>query len=122
MDISEAAAEDIRAVIRQQLAAFQQDDAQQAFAFASPAIQAQFRTPEIFMQMVRTAYYAVYRPRSLVFENLIWVDDNLSQPVLLMDSAGEVIRALYFMEEQPDHGWRINGCFLMPLESDRASS
>jgi hypothetical protein len=88
MLISESDRATIRSVVEQQLQAFQKDDAAGAFAFASPGIQQQFRTAENFMHMVKIAYQAVYRPRSVLFENLATVEGIPAQPVLLLDSEG----------------------------------
>jgi Domain of unknown function (DUF4864) len=108
----------IRTVIESQLAAFQQDDAQAAFAVASPGIQKQFQTAENFMRMVMLNYPAVYRPRSVVFETITTIQDNITQPVLLLSPHGVPLRALYFMEQQPDDSWRINGCILVSVEAE----
>lgn len=116
MEVTDTDAINIRSVIEYQLAAFKKDDAQGAFAFASPAIQAQFVTPENFMQMVKTSYRAVYRPRSVFFEKITTIQGNITQPVLLLAPDGIPLRALYFMEKQPNNIWRINGCFLVSLE------
>lgn len=107
----------IRSVIERQLEAFQKDDAQSAFAFASPGIQKQFGTPENFIQMVRKHYPAVYRPRSVFFENITIIQSNITQPVLLLSPHGVPLRALYLMEKQSDDTWRINGCFLISVEA-----
>jgi hypothetical protein len=48
MEVTDTDAINIRSVIEYQLAAFKNDDAQSAFSFASPAIQAQFGTAEHF--------------------------------------------------------------------------
>lgn len=116
MEVTDTDAINIRSVIEYQLAAFKKDDAQSAFAFASPAIQAQFGTPENFIQMVKTSYPAVYRPRSVFFEKITTIQENITQPVLLLAPDGIPLRALYFMEKQPNNIWRINGCFLVALE------
>ena len=105
----------IRSVVEQQLQAFQKDDAALAFSFASPGIQQQFRTAENFMHMVKIAYQAVYRPRSVVFENLANAEGTPAQPMLLLDSEGVPLRAIYLMEKQFDNRWRINGCYLVSL-------
>ena len=70
MKITETDRTAIRCVIERQLQAFQNNDAISAFAFATPGIQRQFVSPENFIHMVKTAYPAVYRPRSVLFENL----------------------------------------------------
>lgn len=105
----------IRSVIQQQLEAFQQDDAEGAFAFASPAIQAQFGTPETFMQMVKTGYVPVYRPRAVIFAALTTVEDMPAQTVMLMSENEELVQAVYLMQQQPNGNWRIHGCFLTPV-------
>jgi ketosteroid isomerase-like protein len=106
----------IRSVIERQLEAFQKDDAGGAFAFATPGIQMQFKTAENFMRMVKTAYQAIYRPRSVMFEELKIVDGALTQTVLLLAPNGTLMRALYLMEKQSGYIWKINGCYLVPIE------
>lgn len=118
MQITETDRTSIRSIVEQQLQAFQRDDAAAAFAFASPGIQQQFGTPESFMKMVRIAYQAVYRPRSVVFEDLANVSGNPAQPVFLLDPKGIPAMAIYLMEKQPDSSWRINGCYLVPISDE----
>jgi hypothetical protein len=102
----------IRGVIADQLAAFQRDDGPAAFAFASPFIQQKFGTPEIFMQMVRTGYQPVYRPREVQFRELVTEGGRLYQKVYIVGPDGQPVLALYEMQRQPDGSWRINGCIL----------
>lgn len=117
MQITDSDRTAIRFVVERQLEAFQNDDAVAAFSFASPGIQQTFQNPQKFMQMVRSSYQAVYRPRSVLFENLAIVNGALAQAVLLLDPEGVPRRALYQMEKQLDGSWRINGCFLVPVET-----
>lgn len=117
MSIKESDRAAIRFAIQSQLQAFQDDDAVNAFAFASPGIQETFRTPDRFMEMVKKYYQAVYRPRSVVFDDdLAAVNGSLAQPVLVLGPDDVPMRALYVMEQQPDGSWRINGCHLVPIE------
>jgi Domain of unknown function (DUF4864) len=74
-----------------------------------------FQTPMNFMQMVRQSYQPVYRPRSVVFEDLTLVQDLPTQPVLLLSPEGSPVRALYLMENRTTGAWRITGCYLVPL-------
>ena len=66
--VSKEDASAIRKVISEQIDAFARDDGPRAFSLATAGIQAQFRTPDIFMEMVRSQYAVVYRPKSVQFQ------------------------------------------------------
>src|SRR5689334_7039982 len=102
----------IRGVIADQIAAFGRDDAEAAFGFAAPAIQAKFITPEIFLDMVRTGYAPVYRPREERFGALEQIDGRWVQRVLVVGPDGQPVTALYIMEQQSAGSWRIDGRIL----------
>jgi uncharacterized protein DUF4864 len=106
----------IRAVVEQQLAAFQRDDERAAFDLASPTIQQQFRTSGNFMRMVRSGYQPVYRPRDVQFGEIEMAEGAIIQRVELVGPDGVPALAHYVMERQPDGSWRINGCFLTASE------
>ena len=110
--LSAADREAIQAVVAQQLEAFQRDDEVAAFSYASPAIQAQFKTPGDFMRMVREAYEPVYRPRFTFFLEALVVNVQVIQPVQVVGPDGALLVAWYVMERQPDGTWRISGCVL----------
>lgn len=118
MEITYSDSTAIQFVIEQQLQAFQNDNAQEAFSFATPEIQAQFQTPENFIRMVKTGYSPVYRPRSVLFEDVTTIQGKITQLVLLLGPDGVPVRALYLMSKQPEGVWRINGCFLVPVEAE----
>jgi hypothetical protein len=105
----------IATVIRQQIAAFQADDAELAFSLASPTVQQRFPTAAHFMAMVRADYEPVYRPQSLMFEEIGWIRGKPIQAVTVLGPAGEWMTAYYQMEQQPDQTWRIAGCLLVPI-------
>jgi len=115
MYLTERDRDTIRHLITQQLEAFQRDDAAAAFSFASPDIQTQFGDPSTFLKMVKTTYVAVYRPRSVLFEGILAVDGLPAQTVVLMSPHGQIVRAIYIMQRQPDGDWRIHGCLLEPF-------
>ncbi|HEY9878030.1 MAG TPA: DUF4864 domain-containing protein [Leptolyngbyaceae cyanobacterium] len=119
MELSEADQLAIRTVVEQQLKALRADDGERAFSFAAPRIQQQFDTAERFMRMVKTAYQPVYRPRSVMFEGLTWMQSLPAQQVMLMAEGGELVRAYYLMERQPDRQWRIAGCYLVFLKDEK---
>jgi hypothetical protein len=103
----------VRKVIEAQLDAFRKDDAPRAFSYATDGIRLTFGTAENFMEMVRSQYAAVYRPRSVAFDAPVYAgDDDLVQPVRLTDADGRAWIALYPMQRGPDGVWRTNGCQL----------
>lgn len=115
--VNTADREDIRVVIEGQLAAFQADDAVKAFSFAAPAIQQQFgNNPQVFLEMVKTGYQPVYRPRSVLFGELKNEAQVVVQELYIIDSEGRSLVALYAMEQQGDGSWRIAGCVLQAGE------
>ena len=102
----------IRNIIIAQLDAFKADDAEKAFSFAAPNIRRIFRTPEIFLHMVRKSYQAVYRPQSFEFRPLQRIDGNVVQPLAVVGPSGISETALYIMEAQPDGSWKIGACIM----------
>lgn len=115
-DVSEADREAIRAVVEDQLAAFQADDAIRAFSHASPMIRRIFGTPSNFIGMVATGYPPVYRPRAVEFQDIVSVDGIPTQRVFLVGPDGRGVIALYAMELQAGGAWKINGCFLVKAQ------
>ncbi len=111
----------IRTAVEQQLQAFQKDDALKAFSLACPALQRQFRHANRFMQMVKTAYYPVYRPRAVVFEGITQLQNQPALQIMVMAPGGWLARAIYMMQQQPDGTWRIAGCQLVPVGKGKRS-
>lgn len=118
-DISKEDAAAIRKVISEQIDAFAHDDGPRAFSLATAGIRAQFGTPEVFMDMVRTQYAVVYRPKSVQFQVPEIVDGQVVQPVRMTDAAGRAWLAVYPMLREAG-GWRTNGCLLHPLPGVQA--
>src|SRR5258708_30502609 len=83
----------IATVITRQIEAFQRDDGDAAFGFASPNIQGMFLTPERFMAMVRGGYRPVYRPREYRFGRLAYLGDALVQFVAIVGPDGAPVVA-----------------------------
>ncbi|MEQ8898498.1 MAG: DUF4864 domain-containing protein [Roseovarius sp.] len=99
--------EEIEKVISSQMAAFQADDFETAFTFASPMIKDIFGTPEKFGQMVQQGYPMVWRPSEVDFLSIERRGKDLWQNVMVRDAEG----ALYILEYQMvpgGTGWLIN--------------
>ena len=114
-DVTRKDAEAIRAVVSEQLDAFARDDAPRAFALATDGIRARFGTAEAFIAMVRAEYPVVYRPRNIEFDQPVVIENEIMQPVRMIDAEGAAWVALYPMARQPNGLWRINGCQLARL-------
>jgi hypothetical protein len=68
------------------------------------------------MEMVRSQYAVVYRPRSVAFDAPVYAGDgHIVQPVRLTDAEGRAWIAIYPMQRGPDGVWRTNGCQLRRL-------
>jgi hypothetical protein len=102
----------IQQVIQSQLDAFQRDDAAAAYSYATPTIREKFGDAGNFMQMVKTGYTAVYRPRSVNFDRLVDTEYGPDQILRLIGPDGLAYTAHYMMQKQSDGSWMINGCYL----------
>ena len=109
----------MRSVVERQIDAFRRNDAEAAYSFAAPSIQALFPAPDRFMSMVRESYAPVYRPRSYAFGKAMNTGGVPAQLVKIIDERGEAWSALYSFERQPDGSWLITSCQLLkdPEES-----
>lgn len=98
----------MRQTIMAQLDAFQIDDFETAFTYASPNIRAIFRDAERFGSMVRNGYPMVWRPMAVQFGSDRMENGRRVQIVYLTDQQGRIFEAAY---EMIDAGgtWQING-------------
>ncbi len=112
----------IQEVIAAQIEAFERDDAEAAFALASPGIQARFGNANNFIAMVRSGYQSVYRPQAKRFLELVIAHGAPMQRVEILDQQGKLQVAVYAMEKQSDGEWRISGCWLMPSSATVANT
>ncbi|MDP1742627.1 DUF4864 domain-containing protein [Polaromonas sp.] len=103
----------VRAVIQAQLKAFAADNAREAFALATPALQTQFGTAETFMAMVRTSYPVVYAPGHVAFLKPEAQQGEVIQRVQMTDQEGKAWLAVYSLQQQKGKGWRISGCVVV---------
>ena len=106
-----AQSDQIVGVITSQIEAFQQNDLERAFSFASPSIKGMFGSPERFGVMVERGYPMVWRPSDVQFGALRSFDGRNVQIVFFTDQLGKVFEASYEMIET-DKGWQINGVTL----------
>lgn len=97
----------VRQVIEDQLQAFQADDGEQAFSYATPVLRRMFGNPQTFMEMVRAGYDPVYRPREVEFQGADLRGEGILQKVLFVDRDGRAWMAHYTMQRMEDGSWKI---------------
>ncbi|MEN0063690.1 MAG: DUF4864 domain-containing protein [Myxococcota bacterium] len=117
VEVGEAQA--IRQMIEFQVEAFRRDDAAAAWKVVAPGLQRKFGTADAFLELVRSQYAPVYRPKSYVFRDIIEVYGGYGQWMEFTGPHGERVRALYLLEKQPDGTWRTSGCLLFEPEPDK---
>ena len=112
--------EEIISVVNAQLQAFQDDDFEKAYSYASPTIKTIFPDYKKFRDMVVGQYQAVYRPKSINIGSVSTEGGVPFLEVYLVDPDGIFVTAIYSMQQQENGSWLINGCFLSKAQSDQA--
>lgn len=103
---------DIRQIIEDQIAAFQADDFDRAFSYASPDIKRLFGTPDRFGTMVQDGYPMVYRPADVTMLEQSQTPAGVVQRVMIRDVQGRLHFLAYQMVPEGD-GWQIGGVRLL---------
>ena len=98
-----------QSIIQRQIQAFLDDDAETAYSFASPQIRGKFPDKDIFFDMVKRGYTPVYRPENFAFGRSKVDGGAVVQEVLISGPDGKDWTALYFLTQQPDGSYKING-------------
>ena len=122
MCVAVASADDLtaassRAIVERQFDAFERDDAEAAYALASPAIKEMFVDADHFLAMVRDRYPPVYRHRSAEFGAFEESGDKASLQATLVDNDNVVWTALYSLSREENGDWLISGCVLVKSEA-----
>lgn len=104
----------VLSVVRSQLDAFAQDDADKAFSYAAPNIRRLMGNAAHFMEMVRNQYDVVYRPASTTFLKPVGDASEAVLKVQLTEEDGTPWIAVYTLQKQKNKSWRITGCAVNP--------
>ena len=105
------------AIVERQFDAFERDDAEAAYALATPAIKEMFVDADRFLAMVRDRYPPVYRHRSVEFGAFKESGDEASLQATLVDNDNVVWTALYSLSREENGDWLISGCVLVKSEA-----
>ncbi|MBC5782081.1 DUF4864 domain-containing protein [Ramlibacter sp. USB13] len=104
----------VRTVVQQQLAAFANEDALQAFALADTDLRTQFGTAEAFLATVREQYPMLMHPTSVLFLKPETDGRIALQRVRVADEEGSSWTLTYLLNREGGRQWRISGCVVTP--------
>lgn len=103
----------IHETVQAQLEAFANDDAAGAFELATKEKRSLIGSPANFMRLIREQYDAIYRHRSVIYSEPEVVQGSAVQTVRVTDSNSRVWVALFWMLQEDDSQWKIDGCILI---------
>lgn len=103
----------IREAVATQLVALSNDDASGAFALTSEGKRQLIGTPDNFLRMMKEEYNPLYRHLGTIFSQPEVVDGDAVQVVRVTDGAGKVWLAMFWMQQEDDGTWKIDGCHLL---------
>ena len=89
--------EEIQEIISAQILAFRQNNAEEAYSFASPFIKSKFRSPSIFMAMVKGSYPMIWNPQKFKFMEQRSHASNIIQRVIFTDGDDNLFFFDYLM-------------------------
>ena len=111
----EAPPPDARAVVVQQLHAFESGDLKGAYRLAAPELRNKFSVAD-FTGMMEKNYGPVLRHRSVQFGPAARKGDEVGMVVTIVDDENEVWSALFLVAKQTDGQWRTTGCLMTKAE------
>ncbi|MGC8119637.1 DUF4864 domain-containing protein [Marinobacter sp. VGCF2001] len=106
----------IRNTILLQIEAFANNDGEQAWAHASEGVKQRFGSSDVFLSMVRQAYPAVHRARTIEFTERVPHGSFEIQTVKLQGPEGKRWDAYYRMVPSAED-WKIAGVRLHPADT-----
>lgn len=104
----------VKAVISDQLIAFQSKDHSRAYSHAAPNIKGFFTTVDQFIGMVKGGYGAIYNSDSFAYGRNRAFNGEVYQEVLITDQMGKQWQAVYSLKQQADGSWKITGVKINP--------
>lgn len=116
-DITAADAIAIHEVVQSQLVALSNDDAASAFELASPEKRMLIGTPDNFLRLIKEEYSPIYRHQRAIFSKPEVVNGDAIQIVRVTDSYSRVWLAIFWMQQEEDSSWKIDGCQLLETTS-----
>ena len=104
-------------IIKNQLQAFINKDAEEAFSYAAPMIKLRFDNPEDFMTMVKNYYEPVYNPKQYYFINAKYFEGSVYHQLQIVSQSNLSYLATYSLIKDNDE-WKISGCSVYPMRQE----
>ena len=104
-------------IIKNQLQAFINKDAEEAFSYAAPMIKLRFDNPDNFMNMVKNYYEPVYNPKQYYFINAKYFEGSVYHQLQIVSQSNLSYLATYSLIKDNDE-WKISGCSVYPMRQE----
>ena len=104
-------------IIKNQLQAFINKDAEKAFSYAAPMIKLRFDNPDNFMTMVKNYYEPVYNPKQYYFINAKYFEGSVYHQLQIVSQSNLSYLATYSLIKDNDE-WKISGCSVYPMRQE----
>ena len=104
-------------IIKNQLQAFINKDAEAAFSYAAPMIKLRFDNPDNFMNMVKNYYEPVYNPKQYYFINAKYFEGSVYHQLQIVSQSNLSYLATYSLIKDNDE-WKISGCSVYPMRQE----
>ena len=115
--ITSADALAIHETVQSQLDAFANDDAASAFELATSEKRMLIGSADNFLRLIKEQYSPIYRHQRAIFSQPEVIDGDAIQIVRVTDSDSHVWLAIFWMRQEEDSSWKIDGCQLLETSS-----
>lgn len=107
----------INEVVQSQLEALSNDDAASAFELTTQEKRMLIGTPDNFLRLIKEEYNPIYRYQRVILSRPEVVDGDAIQLARVTDGNSRVWVAVFWMLQDDDGNWRIDGCQLLETTS-----
>lgn len=103
----------IHEVVQSQLEALSNDDAAGAFELATHEKRMLIGTPDNFLRLIKEEYDPIYRYQRVIFSQPEVIKGDAAQVVRVTDGYSRVWVAVFWMQQDAESNWKIDGCQLI---------
>jgi len=115
--ITHADAIAIHETVQSQLEALSNDDAASAFELATPEKRMQIGNADNFLRLIKQEYDPIYRYQRVIFSRPEILHGDAIQVVRVTDGYSRVWLAVFWMQQDENGSWKIDGCQLLQTKA-----